>query len=170
MAFELRKLRFCAKVTIMTSDAKTVDEYIAGLPEDRRDAIQTIRDVILKNLPEGYEEGMLYGMIGYYVPHSIYPQGYHCDPSKPIGFVSLASQKNHMALYLMGVYGEEQEREWFESEWRKTGLKLDIGKSCVRFKKLENLPLELIGAAIARWPVERTVAMYAAWDPRNKKK
>lgn len=146
----------------MTSQATTVKEYLASLPEDRRAAISAVRDVILKNLPAGYEEGMQYGMIGYYVPPNIFPAGYHCDPKVPLPFASLASQKNHMAVYLMCVYGDEATREWFEKEYRASGKKLDMGKSCVRFKKLDDLPLEVIGKAIARVPVARYIARYEA--------
>ena len=120
----------------MQSKAKTVAKYLAELPEDRRAAISKIRAVIRKNLPNGYKEGMQYGMIGYFVPHSIFPDGYHCDPKQPLPFASLASQKNHMALYLMCIYGSESHKAWFKEAWEKTGKKLDMGKSCVRFKKL----------------------------------
>ncbi len=146
----------------MTSNAKTVEEYLASLPEDRREAIAAVRQTILDNLPEGYEEGMQYGMIGYYVPHSIFPAGYHCDPKQPLNFASLGNQKNHMALYLMCVYGNSQVREWFEAEYKKSGKKLDMGKACLRFKKLDDLALNVVGAAIAKVPVEKYVAAYEA--------
>ena len=132
----------------MKSPATTVDAYLAELPDDRRAAIEAVRKVILDNLDEGYEEGIQYGMIGYYVPHRLYPAGYHCDPKQPLPFASLGSQKNHMALYLMCIYGEASLRSWFEKEWSKAGKKLDMGKSCVRFKKLDDLALDVIGAAI----------------------
>ena len=144
----------------MQSNAQTVDEYLAGLPEDRRIAISTVRDVILKNLPKGYEEGMQYGMIGYYVPHSIFPAGYHCDPKQPLNYASLGSQKNHMALYLMCVYGDSEHAQWFKQAWEATGKKLDMGKACVRFKKLDDLPLDVIGESIARVPCDKYVARY----------
>lgn len=144
----------------MTSKAKTVQEYLAGLPEDRRAAIAAVREVILKHLPEGYEEGMQYGMIGYYVPHSTFPAGYHCDPKQPLPFASLASQKNHMALYLMCIYGDAKLRRWFESACEGSGKKLDMGQCCVRFKKLEDLPLDVVGKTIARVPVADYVARY----------
>jgi hypothetical protein len=142
----------------MISKARTVDEYLAELAPDRRAAIQAVRQVILKNLGKGYKEGMQYGMIGYYVPHSVYPAGYHCDPKQPLPFAGLASQKNHMAVYLMCVYGGAEHAAWFRQEWAKTGKKLDMGKSCIRFKKLEDLPLELIGKSIARVPVKTFIA------------
>jgi len=138
----------------MQSKAKTVKEYLAELPEDRQAAIEAVRKVILKNLDKGYEEGMQYGMIGYYVPHKLYPAGYHCDPKQPLPFANLASQKNHMAVYLMC------NKEWFRKEWTKTGKNLDMGGSCIRFRKLEDLPLEVIGKAIARVPVKDYIAYY----------
>jgi len=142
----------------MQSKAKTVKEYLAGLPEERRAAIQAVRQVIRKNLDKGYEEGMQYGMIGYSVPHKVYPPGYHCDPKQPLPFAGLASPKNHMALYLMCIYGSRQHEEWFRKKGAKTGKKLDMGKSCVRFRKLEDLALEVIGQAIARVPAKKYVA------------
>ena len=144
----------------MQSKAKTVDEYLASLPADRREVISAVRDVVLKNLPKGYEEGMGSGAIGYWVPHSIYPPGYHCDPKQPLPFAGLASQKNHMAIYLMCVYGDEQHASWFREAWAKTGKKLDMGKSCVRFKKIEDVALNVIGQAIKRVPVKKFVAHY----------
>jgi Domain of unknown function (DU1801) len=135
---------------MVQSKATTVKDYLAELPEDRRAAIQAVREVILENLDHEFEEGMQYGMIGYYVPHSVYPPGYHCDPRQPLTFAGLASQKNHMALYLMCVYGDQNHRTWFETEWKKAGKKLDMGKSCVRFKKLDDLALGVIGETIRR--------------------
>ncbi|HEV8004306.1 MAG TPA: DUF1801 domain-containing protein [Planctomycetaceae bacterium] len=135
---------------MVQSKATTVKDYLAELPEDRRAAIQAVREVILENLDDEFEEGMQYGMIGYYVPHSVYPPGYHCDPRQPLGFACLASQKNHLALYLMCVYGDPNQRKWFEAEWKKAGKKLDMGKSCVRFKKLDDLALGVIGETIRR--------------------
>jgi len=142
----------------MKSTAKTVKEYLASLPEDRRAAISAIRIVILANLPEGYEERMSYGMIGYVVPHSIYPAGYHCAPKLPLPYANLASQKNHMALYLMTIYGHKETAQWFRKAWQATGKKLDMGKSCIRFKKLEDVPLNVIGQTIARMPVKNYIA------------
>jgi hypothetical protein len=138
----------------MQSKAATVTEYLAALPEDRRAAIEAVRKVILANLDESYEEGIQYGMIGYYVPHRVYPAGYHCDPRQPLPFAALASQKNYMSLYLMCTYGHTGMRSWFEEAWAKTGKKLDMGKSCVRFKKLQDLPLDVIGEAIRRVPAK----------------
>jgi hypothetical protein len=143
----------------MQSKATTVDQYLAELPDDRREALMTIRAAILKNLPKGYEEGMQYGMIGYYVPHSVYPPGYHCDPSQPLPYVCLASQKQHMALY-MGLYMMPELDRWFRDAWAKSGKKLDMGKSCIRFKKLEDLPLKIVGEAVRRVPVKAFIAQY----------
>ena len=142
----------------MQSSAKTVAEYLKSLPPDRREAISAVRKVILDNLPEGYEECMSYGMIGYVVPHRIYPKGYHCDPSLPLPYANLASQKNHMALYLMCCYGDKATDDWFRKAWAAAGKKLDMGKSCVRFKKLEDVSLEVIGQVIARVPVKNYIA------------
>ena len=146
----------------MRSEAKTVNQYLAELPEDRREAVTALRKVILKNLPKGFEEGMSYGMIGYHVPHSIYPAGYHCDPKQPLPFAGLASQKNHMAFYLMCVYSEPDYEMWFREAWAKSGKKLDMGKSCIRFKKLEDVPLDVVGAAIKKTPVKKWIAIYEA--------
>src|SRR5689334_6000278 len=127
----------------MKSSAGTVKEYLAKLPADRRAAIEAVREVILKNLDKGFEEGMQYGMIGYYIPHRLYPAGYHCNPKEPVTYINLASQKNYMSLYLMGVYcgcgeggKETANARWFREAWAKTGKKLDMGKACVRFKTL----------------------------------
>jgi hypothetical protein len=144
----------------MAKKPSTVTEYLASLPEDRRKALQAIRKVIKKNLPKGYAEGIQYGMIGYFVPHSLYPDGYHCDPSQPLPYASLASQKNHMAVYMSCVYGDESHKDWFIKAWKATGNKLDMGKSCVRFKKLEDVPLEVIGESISRVPVKKFIAHY----------
>lgn len=144
-------------VRTMQSRAQTVDEYLASLPEDRRNALATVRGVILRNLPEGYEEGMQYGMIGYYVPLSRYPVTYN---GQPLGYVALASQKNYMSVYLMGIYGNEEAERWFREEYLKSGKKLDMGKSCVRFRRLEDLPLDLIGKVISLESVDAFIQRY----------
>ena len=133
----------------MQSKATTVQQYLKELPADRRSAIEGVRAVILRNLDPVFEEGMQYGMIGYYVPHRVYPAGYHCDPSQPLPFICLASQKNYMSVYLGCVYGPEQEKP-FREAWARTGKKLDMGKSCVRFRKLDDLALDVIGESIHR--------------------
>ena len=142
----------------MKSSVATVEEYLAGLPADRRATLQAVRQVILDHLPTGYEECMTYGMIGYVVPHSLYPAGYHCDPRLPLGFANLGAQKNHLALHLMSVYGDPATEQWFRQAWLATGKKLDMGKACVRFKKLEDLPLAVIGQVFARTPVRDYIA------------
>ncbi len=146
----------------MQSKATTIKAYLAELPDDRRKAISAVRAVIRKSLPLGYKEGMQYGMIGYFVPHSVYPPGYHCDPKQPLPFASLGSQKNHMGIYLMCIYSDEVQQSWFREAWLKTGKKLDMGKSCVRFKKIEDVPLEVVGQAIKRFPVKKYIKNYEA--------
>ena len=138
----------------MQSSAKTVQEYLKELPADRRLAINAVRGVILANLPKGYEERMSYGMIGYVVPHGIYPKGYQCNPKLPLPFVNLGSQKNHMSLHLMCCYGDPKLKAGFEKAWKATGKKWDMGGGCVRFKKLEDVPLEVIGQLVASMPVD----------------
>ncbi|MDB5344663.1 MAG: hypothetical protein JWP89_3040 [Schlesneria sp.] len=152
----------------MQSKATTVDLYLAELPADRRTSIQAVRQVILSNLDPGYEEGMQYGMIGYYIPHSRYPSGYHCDPKQPLPFVCLASQKNHLSLYMMSVYGDSDLAKWFQAAWKKTGKKLDMGKSCIRFKRPEDLALDVIGEAIHRQPVAKHIEFYEKAIATNK--
>ncbi|UCE58545.1 MAG: DUF1801 domain-containing protein [Phycisphaerales bacterium] len=153
----------------MKSHATSVERYLADLPADRRAAIEAVRVVILKNLPRGYEEGMQYGMIGYYVPHSVYPPGYHCDPRQPLPFAGLVSQKNHMSISLMCIYGDPEHETWFRAAWTKIGKKLDMGKSCVCFKKIDDVPLKVIGEAIRRVPVKKFVEHYeSAVKPTGK--
>ena len=153
----------------MQSKATTVAAYLASLPPDRRAAISAVRAVILKNLDKGYEEGMQYGGIGYYVPHRVFPAGYHCDPKQPLPFAGLASQKNHMSVGLMCHYGGGEEDRWFRAAWAKTGKKLDMGKCCVRFRKLEDVPLEVVGEAVRRVPAAAYISHYeAAILSRNK--
>ncbi len=140
----------------MQSKATTVKDYLAELSADRREAIEAVRAVILKNLDKPFEEGMQYGMIGYYVPHRLFPAGYHCDPRQPLPYAHLAAQKNHMALYLMAVYGDPKLAAWFTAAWKKSGKKLDMGKACIRFRKAEDLALDVIGETFRR----ATCAMY----------
>lgn len=144
----------------MQSKATSVKDYIAELPDDRRKIISSVRAVIRQHLPKGYEEGMQYGMIGYYVPQRVYPAGYHCNPEQPLPFAALASQKNYVSLYLMCIYSDLAHLKWFQEAWAKTGFKLNIGKGCVRFKKLEQVPLDVIGAAIRRVPVAKFIKHY----------
>ena len=144
----------------MQSKSKSVEEYMAALPEDRLEAITAIREVILKNLHKGYEEGMRWGMPSYFVPLSAYPAGYNCQPDQPLPFVGFASQKNHMAFYGFCIYMDEALKNRFVEDWEKTGKKLDMGKSCVRFKKLEDVPLKVIGDAVKRVPMKKYIKQY----------
>ena len=144
----------------MPSEVQDVEEYLASLPEDRREAITAIREVILKNLPKGYEEGIQWGMPSYFVPLSEYPSGYNCQPDQPLPFVGFASQKNHMAFYGFCIYIDEVLKDRFVEDWKKTGKKLDMGKSCVRFKKLEDVPLKVIGDVVKRVPMKKYIKQY----------
>ena len=154
----------------MQSKAKTVKAYLAELPADRRAALQAVREVILENLDGEYEEGMQYGMIGYYVPHKVYPAGYHTNPKQPLPFASLASQKNHMAIYLMCLYSDVSQEAWFRQAWAAAGKKLDMGKSCVRFKKLEDVALDVLGETIKRVPARAFIEHYEAATERQRKR
>ena len=145
----------------MQSKASTVDEYISELPTDRQEAIAKLRKEIKKNLPKGFKEGMGYGMMGYSVPHSIYPAGYHCDPKLPLPFMGLASQKNFIAVYHMGIYADPKLMKWFTDAYAKVVPgKLDMGKSCIRFKKPEHIPVKLIGELASKMTVEDWINMY----------
>ena len=139
----------------MKSKASTVEEYLAGLPEDRRAAIQAVRKVILKNLPKGYEEVLQYGVLGYVVPLKVFPSGYLNRKNEPLPYIALASQKNYMSIYMMSVYGDAEAK--FREEYQATGKRLDMGKCCVRFRKLEDLPLDVIGKAVARYPMKKWI-------------
>jgi hypothetical protein len=151
---------------MVSSSARSVEQYLADLPRDRRAALEVVRTVILENLPAGFEEGMQYGMIGYYVPLDRYAETYN---GKALAIAALASQKNYMALYLMGVYGHGDTRRWFEKAYREAGKKLDMGKSCVRFRSLSDLPLEVVGQAIGRLSVDAYIAYYES-IPRAARK
>jgi len=152
----------------MQSKCANIAEYLESLPPDRRAPIEAVRDVILANLDSGYEEGMQYGMIGYYIPHSVFPAGYHCDPRQPLPFAGIASQKQYISLYLAGVYcgcGEHSSEEtpdarWLRAQWAATGKKLDMGKACIRFKKLEDVALGVLGEAIRRIPAKLYIERY----------
>lgn len=144
----------------MPEKSTTVDHYLATLPDDRRAAVEAIRKVILKNLPKGFQEGISYGMIGYSVPHSLYPAGYHCDPKLPLPFACLASQKDYMSLYLFGIYSDPEAAAQFQEAWTATGRRLDMGKSCIRFRKLEDVPLDVLGRTIKQMTVKKFIAKY----------
>jgi len=145
----------------MQSKALTPQEYLSNLPEDRKEVMQKLRNSIIKNIPQGFEEVMSYGMLGFVVPHSIYPDGYHCDPKLPLPFMNLASQKNFIALYHMGIYANEQLYHWFVAEYPKhCKAKLDMGKSCIRFKKMDDIPFELIGELAGKVSVTDWIKTY----------
>ena len=145
----------------MTSTAKTTKEYLENLPEDRKVPMTQLRDVIVKNLPQGFTEQMNYGMPSFVVPHSKYPAGYHCDPRLPLGFVSIASQKNFIALYHMGIYSMPDLLKWYMDEFPKhSKAKPDMGKSCIRFKKPEQIPYELIAELMKKVTPDEWIARY----------
>ena len=145
----------------MQSTAATIKEYINEAPDDRKSALEQLRKVIKNNLPMGFTEAMGYGMVGFVVPHSIYPAGYHCSPELPLPFISFASQKNFIAIYHMGLYAEPQLLTWFTDEYSsRVKGKLDMGKSCIRFKKPESIPFELIGELCTKMTVQDWIALY----------
>ena len=145
----------------MQSSASTPNQYIAELPEDRKEVMQQLRETVKKNLPKGFEEAMQYGMISYVVPHSIYPDGYHCKPTDALPFLSIASQKNHIAFYHMGVYSKPELLKWFTEEYPKhANGKLDMGKSCIRFKNPKNIPFDLLGELTTKISVAEWIEMY----------
>ncbi|RZJ67990.1 MAG: DUF1801 domain-containing protein [Flavobacterium sp.] len=143
------------------NDATTPQEYLEAIPEDRNEPISKLRDIINKNIPKGFEEGINYGMLGWYVPHSTYPAGYHCDPKQPLPFLGIASQKNFIALYNSAIYADKEIHDWFVAEYPKyVKTKLDMGKSCIRFKKPENIPYELIGELVSKMTPEQWITIY----------
>lgn len=152
----------------MQSAATTVKAYLEELPDDRRDAINRLRKEIRKNIPEGFKEEMNYGMIGYVVPHKLYPAGYHCDPALPLPFMSVASQKNFVAVYHMGVYAIPALNNWFIDACSKAGIvKLDMGKSCIRFKNLDKIPYEVIGQLASKMKPDEWIAYYEKMIKRS---
>ena len=156
----------------MTSNAKTPDEYIDQLPEDRKDPISKLRKIINQNIDKGFSEEINYGMIGWVVPPSLYPDGYHCNPKLPLPFLSIASRKHFVAVYHMGIYANPKLLDWFVSEYLKhCSNKLDMGKSCVRFKKIENIPYDLIGELVAKMSVKDWTKLYESnvKDSRKRK-
>jgi len=145
----------------MQSKATTPDAYIAELPAERQEAMKKLRAVIRKNLPKGFKEGMGYGMMGYSIPHSIYPAGYHCDPKLPLPFMSIASQKNFIAVYHMGIYAKPDLYKWFvEAHAKASPKKLDMGKSCIRYKKPDDIPYELIGELASKMTPQDWISTY----------
>ena len=145
----------------MQSSVKTPEQYLLELPEERKEAMSKLRTIILGNLPKDFQETMSYGMIGYVVPHSIYPDGYHCDPKLPLPFMSIASQKNFVALYHMGIYANNELLNWFVNEYPKhCKSKLDMGKSCIRFKKMAQIPFDLIAELMQKISVKEWISCY----------
>lgn len=145
----------------MQSKAKTPEEYLNSLPEDRKKAMTELRKEIKKNLPKGFKEEMSYGMLGYVVPHSLYPAGYHCNPKLPLPFLCIASQKNYISVYHMDLYENSELLEWFKKEFPKqTSSKLDMGKCCVRFKKPELIPFKLIGELVSKITPKQWIEVY----------
>lgn len=143
------------------------EQYIAHLPTERQEVIQKLRTVILTNLPDGYEEGINYNMLGYYVPHTLYPKGYHVNPELPLPFINLASQKNFVALYHMGIYADQDLLNWFKNEYPKyVKTKLDMGKSCIRFKNIKTIPYKLIGELVTKITPQRWIALYETSLPK----
>ncbi|MGB3366661.1 MAG: DUF1801 domain-containing protein [Acidaminobacteraceae bacterium] len=145
----------------MNIEAKTIDEYIEKVPENRKEAFIKLRDVIKANIPDGFEETMSYGMIGYVVPHSIYPDGYHCDPSLPLPFINIGIQKNFIGVYHSGIYAVSELEKWFRSEYAKRcKYKIDMGKSCIRLKKNDDIPYELIAELVRRISLDEWISIY----------
>ena len=145
----------------MQSKATSPEQYINELPHNRKEAITKLRQTILDNLPKGFKEQMGYGMLGYVVPHSLYPDGYHCSPELPLPFMNVASQKNFVAVYHSGIYASKEIHDWFVTQYPKyVNTKLDMGKSCIRFKKMETIPYELIGELCTKMSVEEWIALY----------
>ncbi len=154
----------------MQSKAATPEEYFNSLPEERKKAMTELRKEILKNLPKGFKETMSYGMVGYVVPHSIYPAGYHCDPKLPLPFINIASQKNFIAVYHMGVYSDPKLLKWFTEEFaRQSKTKLDMGKSCIRFKKPEQIPFKLMGELASKMTPKQWIEKYESAFKSSKK-
>lgn len=145
----------------MNNNIRAVEDYIEALPPDRKEAIRKLRKIIQENLPEGFEENFSYGMIGYVIPLSLYPRGYHARSGEPIPFLSLASQKNYIALYHMGLYTKKEVEAWFRAEYAKSvSSKLDMGKSCIRFKNVRDIPFDLITELCSKITVQEYITVY----------
>lgn len=155
----------------MQSTAKTVNDYLNELPEERQTAFLKLRESVLKNIPKGFEEQMSYGMLGYVVPHSIYPNGYHCTPKLPLPFISIGSQKNFIVMHHLGLYANPKLLEWFTAEYPKhSKLKLDMGKGCIRFKKMDQIPFDLIGELAGKISVNEWIECYETQIKNQKSK
>jgi uncharacterized protein YdhG (YjbR/CyaY superfamily) len=145
----------------MPTKPTKIIEYLAQLPEGRKSPFEKLRTTILENIPEGFEERMSYGMIGYVVPHTIFPAGYHCDPKLPLPFINIANQKGFIALYHMGVYADEEIYKWFVNEYgNRCKYKLDMGKSCIRFKKMDDIPYDLVAELMGKFTPETWIKLY----------
>jgi uncharacterized protein YdhG (YjbR/CyaY superfamily) len=145
----------------MRSKSDTIAQYLDEIPAERKQAVEKLRDTILQNLPKGFSETISYGMLGYVVPHEIYPAGYHCDPKLPLPFINIASQKNFIALYHMGIYASPETLQWFVEAYPKHSKgKLDMGKSCIRFKKVDDIPYQLIGDLAKKFTVQDWIDLY----------
>ena len=145
----------------MPSKYKDIEDYISNIPEDRIEAFMKLKETIDNNIPDGFELMLSYGMLGYLVPHSLYPDGYHCDPKLPLPFINIANQKGFIALYHMGVYASPEIYKWFVSEYPKhSKYKLDMGKSCIRFKKVDHIPFDLVAELVKKMSVEDWVSLY----------
>jgi Domain of unknown function (DU1801) len=145
----------------MQATAQNIKEYLEAIPEERKRAFYTLREIILRHIPVGFLEELSYGMLGYVVPHSIYPNGYHCNTNLPLPFLNIASQKNFIALYHMGIYADSNLLNWFISEFPKhSSQKLDMGKSCIRFKKIDQIPFDLIGELVQKMSVQDWISSY----------
>jgi hypothetical protein len=156
----------------MKANGNTVEEILTNLPEDRKEPFNRLHEVIMNNLPQGFEAGISYGGLGYVVPHSIYPDGYHCKPSEPLPFAGIASQKGSINFYHMGIYADPKLLDWFVSEYPKySQQKLDMGKSCIRFKKMDQIPYELIGALMQKMSAQDWIDKYESeYKPKKKAK
>ena len=155
----------------MQYKASSPEDYISQVPEERQEILKQLRKTVHDNLPEGFEEGIQYGMIGYYVPHSIYPDGYHCTPKEPLPFMSFASQKNSINLYHSGIYASPDIHKWFVEEYPKhSKYKLDMGKSCIRFKRINDIPFELIAELCQKMTVDQWIDLYETNLKNSRKK
>lgn len=155
----------------MRYEASSVDDYVQQLPDNQQAAVKKLRQVINKNIPKGFEEQLSYGMIGWVIPHSLYPPGYHCNPSLPLPFLAVGAQKHFVALYHMGIYADEKLMKWFTDAWAKaTDAKLDMGKSCIRFKKPEDIPFDLVGALSTKMSTEDVINLYENTFKQKRKK
>jgi uncharacterized protein YdhG (YjbR/CyaY superfamily) len=155
----------------LKAEVQTVKQYIEKLPHKRKEIILKLRQIILQNLPKGFEETISYGMIGYVVPHKIYPEGYHCKPEEPLPFINIANQKNHIALYHLGLYYNEELMNWFSNEFKRIyNQKPDIGKGCIRFKNMEKIPFELIGELVKKVSVDDWIKLYEEKIKQNRRR